>query len=43
MFEAIMMVLGVVVGAAVGVILLGVIFDGVQKRAYDNKKKWDNQ
>jgi hypothetical protein len=40
-FEAIMVISAVIVGAAVGIILLGAIFDGVQKRAYNNRKKWD--
>ena len=43
MFEAIMIVAGTFIACIVGVMLVLATFDGVQKRAYDNKKKWDNE
>ena len=43
MFEAIMIAAGAFIAFIVGVMLALAMFDGVQKRAYDNKKKWDNE
>ena len=43
MFEAIMIAAGTFIACVVGVMLALAMFDGVQKRAYDNKKKWDNE
>jgi hypothetical protein len=43
MFEAIIIAVGTFIACVVGVMLALAMFDGVQKRAYDNKKKWDNE
>ena len=40
-------VMGVLLALAIGIALIwavgGAIFDGAQRRAYDNRKKWDNK
>ena len=42
-FDVVFMLLAIVIGLLISVITLFAIFDGVQKRAYDNKKKWDDE
>ena len=43
MFEAVMIIAGVVVMAAFMFVCAQSIFDAAQRRAYDNKKKWDEE
>jgi uncharacterized membrane protein YuzA (DUF378 family) len=41
-FEAIMLILGYAVMGIIGVMLLGMLFDGAQKRVHNNNKKFNN-
>ena len=42
-FEVVFMLLAIITGLLFSVISLFTLFDGIQKRAYDNKKKWDDE
>jgi alpha-glucuronidase len=43
MIEAIMILAGVVVMGAFVFVCAQSLFDAAQRRAYDNKKKWDEE
>lgn len=43
MIEAVMIIAGVVVIGAFVFVCAQSLFDAAQRRAYNNKKKWDNE